>query len=256
MVAPRGHTAEPRARHGAPRRRPRGAWRARGRRAPRSRRRRSWRPPPCTNPEHERARVRARATWPSRPPRGTPRRDPLAGRVPDETAAGRRHEARLRLRERVRERETQHADARVVRFRRRETRELVMGKRRAPRRAPRRGRRGDRRPATPASARDAERVALRLHRPGSLESSCRHGVLYGEGEFAMGSAGRHARGVGRAERPRVWRGDNVLRLCHARKLAEATRVAARLCSGGHAERRRGTFVRAFESGPSSQGRRG
>jgi hypothetical protein len=80
---------------------------------------------------------------------------------------------------------------------------------------------------------DAERVALRLHRPGSLEVFVlRHGVLYGEGEFADGFLGvMRAAWEGRSV-PVFGAGDNVLRLCHARKLAEGVvRVAARALLG-------------------------
>jgi nucleoside-diphosphate-sugar epimerase len=80
---------------------------------------------------------------------------------------------------------------------------------------------------------DAERVALRLHRPGSLEVFVmRHGVLYGEGEFADGFLSvMRAAWEGRSV-PVFGVGDNVLRLCHARKLAEGVvRVAARALLG-------------------------
>ena len=80
---------------------------------------------------------------------------------------------------------------------------------------------------------DAERVALRLHRPGSLEVFVmRHGVLYGEGEFADGFLSvMRAAWEGRSV-PVFGSGDNVLRLCHARKLAEGVvRVAARALLG-------------------------
>ena len=56
MVAPRGHTAEPRARHGAPRRRLRGAWRARGRRELAFAAETFVAATELHNPEHERAR--------------------------------------------------------------------------------------------------------------------------------------------------------------------------------------------------------
>ena len=80
---------------------------------------------------------------------------------------------------------------------------------------------------------DAERVALRLHRPGSLEVFVvRHGVLYGEGEFADGFLGVMRAAWEGGKVPVFGSGDNVLRLCHARKLAEGVvRVAARALLG-------------------------
>ena len=123
-----------------------------------------------------------------------------------------------------------------------------MGKRRALRR---RGAAARSPPGDAGVCADAERVALRLHRPGSLEVFVlRHGVLYGEGEFADGFLGvMRAAWEGRSV-PVFGAGDNVLRLCHARKLAEGVvRVAARALLG--------VVMRSdgAESGPSSQGLR-
>ena len=87
----------------------------------------------------------------------------------------------------------------------------------------------------------------------------RHGVLYGEGEFADGFLGvMRAAWEGRSV-PVFGAGDNVLRLCHARKLAEGVvRVAARALLGvvmrsDGAES--GPSSQAFESGPTRMTRR-
>ena len=108
---------------------------------------------------------------------------------------------------------------------------------------------------------DAERVALRLHRPGSLEVFVlRHGVLYGEGEFADGFLGvmRARRGKGGAS-PCLARATTS---CGSATPASWRRASCGsppgLCSGwscGATARSQGLRVRAFESGPTRMTRR-
>ena len=175
------------------------------------------------NPEHERARrACARAASPSRPPRGRGR-DPLAGRGPDVRRAADGTKRALIVVSPPRAVVGRSASASASSASSSSSRSRD-GKKVEDARSP---------PGAAGVCADAERVALRLHRPGSLEVFVmRHGVLYGEGEFADGFLSvMRAAWEGRSV-PVFGSGDNVLRLCHARKLAEGVvRVAARALLG-------------------------